>query len=503
MILEREGKGLFGGEEIRFLCKILRFAYDPELDERLRARIERMDGGEAGRVVRAFSVCFQLVNVAERYHRVRRRQYEAEENNEPQRASLRSTLGRLARDGAGAGDLGRILEGMDISLVLTAQPTEAQRRTIRRRHGTIACILDVLDSGRFTARERKGTWERLAEEITLLWQTDELRAERPEVEGEIQRALLFFKASLIPATLEVYRDLEGELARSYGDEHQRVGPVLEFGSWVGGDQDGNPFVRPKTMLTALGLQRELVLERHRGTALSFARHLTQSVRRVGVSEELEASLRSDEKIFLEASGFAKEDANEPYRRKMLFVAGRLRRALESPDGSDPKAYPDRQSFRRPPGSTEEPPAPYRGARGRGKAQRLYTAGRGLRLPPGEARRTAGGLARPGRHRRGPLADGRGLRGARRGREGGHAPAAPRRIRTERPAGGELVEVCGRAGDFREHPWGSGAFLGAGGRDVYPEHGPRGERRTGGRVPGAQERAGRGRRGRAVHGCASA
>ena len=168
--MEQEGKGLFGAEEeIRALCKSLRFAYDPELHERLRARIERMDGGEAGRVVRAFSVYFQLVNVAERYQRVRRRrQYESGEKAKPQRASLRNTLDRLSKDGAGAEDLESILEGMDISLVLTAHPTEAQRRTIRRRHGAIACILDDLDSGRLTARERKGTRERLAEEITLL-----------------------------------------------------------------------------------------------------------------------------------------------------------------------------------------------------------------------------------------------------------------------------------------------------------------------------------------------
>ncbi|QIN78819.1 phosphoenolpyruvate carboxylase [Rubrobacter marinus] len=343
VILEQEGKGLLGAEEeIRALCKSLRFAYDPELDERLRARIGRMDGGEMGRVVRAFSVYFQLVNVAERYHRVRRRrQHEADENNEPQRASLRSALGRLAGDGVGAEELGHLLEGMGLSLVLTAHPTEAQRRTIRRRHGAIAGILDDMDSGRLTARERKGARERLAEEITLLWQTDELRAERPEVEGEIQRTLLFFKDPLISATLEVYRDLEDELARLYGEEGPKVGPVLKFGSWVGGDQDGNPFVRPETMLTALGLQRELVLERHRETALSLARHLSQTIRRVGVSEELEASLRGDELLFPEASErFTREDANEPYRRKMLFVAGRLRRALESPDGSDPKGYAD-------------------------------------------------------------------------------------------------------------------------------------------------------------------
>ena len=339
VIREQEGKSLFGAEEeIRLLCKRLRFDYDPELDERLRGRIDRMDEAEMGRIVRAFSVYFQLVNVAERYHRVRRRrQYDSAEN-EPQRASLRSSLARLAEKGVGAENLGSALDEMNLSLVLTAHPTEAQRRSIRRKHGAVADLLDALDSDRLTARERAGVEDQLAEEITLLWHTDELRVQRPEVEGEIQRTLLFFEHPLISATLDAYRNLEDELYRQYGDASPQVGPALKFGSWVGGDQDGNPFVRPETLATALKMQRELILTRHQEAALSLARNLTQSIRRVTISEELQDSLKSDERLFPEAADrFTNEDLNEPYRRKMLFVAGRLRRALES-DGEDPRAY---------------------------------------------------------------------------------------------------------------------------------------------------------------------
>src|SRR5919106_2288527 len=127
VITEQEGKGLLGTEEeIRLLCKRLRFDYDPELDERLKARIERMGTGELGRIVRAFSVYFQLVNIAERYHRIRRRrQYESSPDNPPQRASLASALARLKREGLEGEALRGLLEGMEIGLVLTAHPTEA------------------------------------------------------------------------------------------------------------------------------------------------------------------------------------------------------------------------------------------------------------------------------------------------------------------------------------------------------------------------------------------
>jgi phosphoenolpyruvate carboxylase len=286
-----------------------------------------MDERELARIVRAFSVYFQLVNVAELYHRIRRgRQYEAEDGG-PQRRSSASTLERLK----GNADLGRLLGDTRIRLVLTAHPTEAQRRTVRRKHQNVARMLEELDSGRLTPRGRRSVEERLLEEITLLWQTDELRAQRLQVKDEIQRVLLHFETSLMDATVDVYRDLEEDLGRLFPEGPPEVGPVLAFGSWVGGDADGNPFVKPETLLAALRLQRDLALRRHRESAMSLARHLTQSGRRVDYSEELHDSLERDEARFPGvAERFEGEATNEPYRRKLLFVAGRLRHALESP-----------------------------------------------------------------------------------------------------------------------------------------------------------------------------
>lgn len=336
VIVEQEGKGLFGAEEeIRLLCKQLRFDYDPDLDERLRRRVERMGAEELGRIVRAFSVYFQLVNIAERYHRIRRRrQYESSPEAPPQRASLRSALARLKREGQSGEDLGRVLEGLNLSLVLTAHPTETQRRSIRRKHLWIGEILGSLEVENLTPRERNKAEEFLAEEITVLWQTDELRVERPEVEDEIRRTLLFFEKPLISSTLDVYRDLEDELARQFPEKSLILGRVLEFGSWVGGDQDGNPFVRPETLSTALNLHRDLILNRHLDSALSLAEHLSQSVRLAAISEELEHSIERYEWLLPDtAREFRNQEMNEPYRRKMLLVAARLQRTLADPGSS--------------------------------------------------------------------------------------------------------------------------------------------------------------------------
>jgi phosphoenolpyruvate carboxylase len=134
VLIEQEGEELFETEEeVRLLCKRLRFDYDPALDERLRRKIEVLDGEQLRQIVRAFSVYFQLVNIAERYHRIRRRrQYESSLSNPPQRASLASALTRLEREGFGAERLRRVLDGMSVGLVLTAHPTEAMRRSVRR-----------------------------------------------------------------------------------------------------------------------------------------------------------------------------------------------------------------------------------------------------------------------------------------------------------------------------------------------------------------------------------
>jgi len=339
VLIEQEGRRLFDTEEeIRLLCKRLRFDYDPGLDGRLRDLIDGLDPDDLNRIVRAFSVYFQLVNIAERYHRVRRsRQYEASPDSPPQRASVASALSRLKDEGMGARDLQRVLDGMNVGLVLTAHPTEAMRRSVRRKHERVGEMLAGLESPSLTRKERRRIEDDLAEEITVLWQTDELRVRRPEVTQEIERTLLFFEHPLISATLEAYREFEDELATQFPEETPRLGRVLEFGSWVGGDQDGNPFVEPPMINTALGLHRRLIVERHLGSVSWLVHHMSQSRRLTGVSKELQETIEDYEARMPEvADRYRAIDPNELYRMMLLFVAERLRRTLANPDS--PEAY---------------------------------------------------------------------------------------------------------------------------------------------------------------------
>jgi len=345
VLIEQEGRRLFDAEEeIRLLCKRLRFDYDSGLDGRLRDLIDGLEPDDLNRIVRAFSVYFQLVNIAERYHRVRRsRQYEAISDSPPQRASVASALSRLKDEGIGAEDLQRVLDGMNVGLVLTAHPTEAMRRSVRRKHERVGEMLAGLESPSLTQKERRRIEEGLAEEITVLWQTDELRVRRPEVTQEIERTLLFFEHPLISATLEAYREFEDELETQFPNKTPRLGRVLEFGSWVGGDQDGNPFVEPPMINTALGLHRRLIVERHIRSVSWLVDHMSQSRRLTGVSEELqEAVERYEARMPQVAEHYRAIDPNELYRKMLLLVAERLRRTLEDP--GSPGAYEGATEF---------------------------------------------------------------------------------------------------------------------------------------------------------------
>lgn len=332
VLVEQEGRELFDiEEEMRLLCKQLRFDFDPDLYGQIKHRIEQMSATDLEKVVRAFSIYFQLVNIAERYHRVRRRrQYEDSPDNAPQRASLGSVLSRANEEGMDSGSLQTVLDKMNVGLVLTAHPTETLRRSVRRKHVNIGHMLESFESGLLTWRERRRLEEKLTEEITVLWQTDELRTKRPEVTQEIQRTLLFFEDPLISATLDVYREFEDELARQFPDNTPTLRRVLEFGSWVGGDQDGNPFVGPETLSTALSLHRALILDRHANAVRSLADHMSQSRELTGATEELLASIEHDENLMGSVAQQSGDDQNETYRRKLLLIETRLRQTRDEP-----------------------------------------------------------------------------------------------------------------------------------------------------------------------------
>jgi phosphoenolpyruvate carboxylase len=208
------------------------------------------------------------------------------------------------------------------------------RRSIRNKHVRIARILEELDQRSLTWRERQNLEQRLAEEVTILWQTDELRVRRPEVIQEVRRTISFFSNPLISATTELYKVLEDELYRRFPEDEFRIGPILSFGSWVGGDQDGNPYVKPETLTDALRLHRELILRWYRDALHDLALHLSQSVRLTEVTDELRASIAKDREELPEVTlGTAGQNPNQVYRTKMVLMAERLDRTLGSLEAS--------------------------------------------------------------------------------------------------------------------------------------------------------------------------
>ena len=293
-----------------------------DLVERIRAAAQaaRRDGtvvdvdpalpaDQQALVLRAFGVYFQLANLAEQLHRMRRRREGARHDR-----VARESLDEAFRSLAGA-DLERA-RGSSVRLVLTAHPTEATRRTVLLAHIRVAEELYRLDDPRLLPRERDDVEARLAEEITLLWQTDEVRHDRLRITDEIRHGLWFFEHSLMTAAADLLGDWRERLPGAP--------PPLVFGSWIGGDMDGNPAAGPATIAEALDRARALALDRYRTEVRALAVEIASARSLVTVSPELEESLARDE---AELPGYAAEigarNELEPYRRKLSFMWWRL------------------------------------------------------------------------------------------------------------------------------------------------------------------------------------
>jgi phosphoenolpyruvate carboxylase len=284
--------------------------------------VEELEPEEQALVLRAFGLYFQLANLAEQHHRLRRRREDAHEGRVP-RESLDDAFRRLAPVPGDA--LRDRTRGTSIRLVLTAHPTEATRRTVLLAHIRIADQLVLLDDPRLSAAERRAVQRRIAEEITLLWQTDEVRHDRLRVTDEIRHGLWFFEYSLMSAATDLFGEWQERLPGGP--------PPIAFGTWIGGDLDGNPATGAASIREALERARALALERYRAEVRALAVELAPARSLVRVSEELEASLARDE---LELPGYAAEigarNELEPYRRKLSFMWWRLvNGGYEQPD----------------------------------------------------------------------------------------------------------------------------------------------------------------------------
>ncbi|MGI8904234.1 MAG: phosphoenolpyruvate carboxylase [Solirubrobacteraceae bacterium] len=306
---------------------------DEAAADRLAALVASLDLGQTEVLVRSLTRWFQLVNLAEDNERVRRlRRRDAVEAPAPRRGSMRHAIAELAGRGTTAGELRELLGGAELRLVMTAHPTEARRRTTIDKLARLFAVLRELDE--VSHADVGDARRRLLAIVQELWGSDELRAISLTVLDEVRGGLVHFATTLAETVPRVYHDLERALSEFYPGERFEVPPLLSFGSWIGGDRDGNPFVTPPTTVAALELMHEQCLRFLEGRVELLARRLSLSDRVSGPASELEPILASGSELFGElATHLDEQNPDEPYRRALTFMRARVRATLQHEPGA--------------------------------------------------------------------------------------------------------------------------------------------------------------------------
>ena len=295
VLVEQEGREFFELEErVRTLARHVRTGAKQR--GALADAVAALDVETQGRVQRAFALFFQLANIAEQHHRLRRRREYEHEGRTP-RESLADATARLREAGVGDEALRAAAARLQVRPVLTAHPTEATRRTILQAHRRIAARLRELDDPALPPSRAGELEDALAEEITILWQTDEVTTRRPRVVDEVRHGLWFFEQSLWEALPELVRELR---------RHVPGAPMpLRFGTWIGGDMDGNPTAGAETITAALERARALARDLYRAEVHALGAAWGMSTTIVGEVPELDA------------------EGDEPYRAALVRIWGRL------------------------------------------------------------------------------------------------------------------------------------------------------------------------------------
>ena len=263
------------------------------LDREITHVVEECDLDTAIDVIRAFTIYFHLVNTAEQQHRTRRRKaHETSAHPTPQRGSLTALRDFFQHNGMDAASVQKLLNQLSIELVFTAHPTEATRRSLIIKSSRIAELLEVYDHiQEMTPRERLH-WQRELESIVdLLWRIDSVLHVRLQPLDEIKMGLYYLEEILYHVVPELYSELEELLQQRYPHEQWSIPPFLRTGSWIGGDQDGNPHVGPGTLLQALQLQRARVIEHYRASIEKLAQEYSQSLKYCTITPALEESIK--------------------------------------------------------------------------------------------------------------------------------------------------------------------------------------------------------------------
>lgn len=360
-IIEQEGQAIFDlEEEIRDLAKRWRSGEAEVLIQAEQQIVPALidDLPKADAVLKAFTIYFRLINLAEeqqRVHVLRERALRAHQQNVPMSETIAHALRRLREEGLSADEVRSLLNDLWIMPVFTAHPTESKRRTILLKLKAIAADLYDLNYCALLPAEEDAVVQRIRENIVLLWQSDEARDRRPTVMDEVREGLYYYETTLFHLVPQIYQELERALAEFYPGESFAIPVFLRYGSWIGGDRDGNPFVTLDVTEEALREQKETILKLYNIETDALYHHLSSAQTRVGFDQALLESIQHDFTLVPpEEHEVLERFRLEPYRQKLIMIFRRLRatraeneipwhkRATTTP--SNPRAYKNVQEF---------------------------------------------------------------------------------------------------------------------------------------------------------------
>ncbi len=308
-------------------------AGDGAAAEELDALIAELPLADLVLLVRMLTAWFALMNLAEDNDRVRRIRM-LNESGKPRRGSLHEAIAQLSAEGTSAAELRDTLADAEVRLVMTAHPTEARRRTTVSKLSRIFALLRWLDDRRPARDEHEQIRRQIAAAVQEMWVSDELRAVSTTVLDEVRAGLVYFTSTLADVVPTIYRDLEATIRDCYPDDEIDVPPLLTFGSWMGGDRDGNPFVTPAMTADALALMQETCLIHLQERLLALTHRVTLSSRVAGEPEELSELLQQLGELFPElAAETERSNPEEPYRRLFKLLAARVRATRKGIEGA--------------------------------------------------------------------------------------------------------------------------------------------------------------------------
>ncbi len=314
-------------EEIRTLAREIRQTHNPLLVESQKKLIASLSYNQAHYVTRAFTIYFQLLNIAEEAQRIRRLRYYDRDLDALQDMSLRKLFKDLQDDGFKRQEIANFLSQCCIEPVLTAHPTEVKRRTILDHLFFISNQITQLDRLDLTIPEQDKITLHIKESLEILWQTSEIRNRKIEVLDEVDQTLFYFDRTIIELVANIQQKIERELLV------QEVKPFIHFGSWVGADRDGNPNVTASVTLTTAIKQRWLIVKYYLEVIGNFVRHFSQSDRYVNVSKKFLDSLDKDRAAMPDlAKELERYEEQELYRKKFSFIYRKLELLLTQHPG---------------------------------------------------------------------------------------------------------------------------------------------------------------------------